>query len=86
MTPPPRQQSRLTLLTRGNKMETIDPMAKAFVLGLVSILAYAYFLRLQTYVLYVEVVVNSLGIVFVGSEIIFGLFASYQFVVDQQGY
>ena len=30
-------------------------------LGLVTILSYAYFLRLQTYVLYVEVVLNSLG-------------------------
>lgn len=79
-------QSRLSQLTRGNKLETIDPMAKGFVLGLITILSYAYFLRLQTYVLYVEVVLNSLGICFVGSEIIFGLYASYQFLVDQQGY
>uniref|UniRef100_A0A7S2BGR7 Transmembrane protein 216 n=1 Tax=Florenciella parvula TaxID=236787 RepID=A0A7S2BGR7_9STRA len=78
--------SRLSQLTRGNKLETIDPMAKAFVLGLITILSYAYFLRLQTYVLYVEVVLNSIGICFVGSEVIFGLFASYQFLVDQQGY
>lgn len=41
--------------------------------------AFAFFIRLQTYVLIVELVINAVGIFFMGSEFLFGIVAFIQF-------
>merc|ERR1711998_236907 len=80
------ETSRLNWLSRGNKLEEVGAMGWALGLGLISLTSYCYFLRYQTYVLYVEIILNGFGIVFVSWEIIFGVYAVVLFTQDQSGF
>ena len=56
-------QTRLGFLSRGNKTEELEPMIKGTILNLVSAVTYAYFLKLQTWILHLEVIINACGLV-----------------------
>ena len=64
---------RLGFAARGNKTESLEPLIKGTILGCVTVVAYIYFLRLQTWILYVEVILNSVGLAFVGFELLLSL-------------
>lgn len=58
-----RPQVRLSFTSRGNKTESMEPFIKGTILSAVAAVAYVYYLRLQTWVLHVEVILNSIGLV-----------------------
>jgi Predicted membrane protein len=67
------QAIRLFFASKGNKTETVGPLISAGVLGAVVALAYVYSLALQTYVLKLDVVLASIGLVFVGLQTLLSL-------------
>eukprot|EP00953_Heterococcus_sp_UTEX-ZZ885_P021482 11973-Heterococcus_DN1.PRE.4 len=64
---------RLFFASKGNKTEITGPLISAGVLGAVVALAYVYSLALQTYVLKLDVVLASIGLVFVGLQTLLSL-------------
>ena len=57
--------SRLFLASKGNKTESMRPMLWAIFLSMPIILGYAWFIRLQTYVMRLEIILASVGLAFV---------------------
>lgn len=78
------QQSRLFLGSCGNKTETSSTMVQFILLTFPAIFAHVYFLRLQTYVLMVEVVLNAMGLVIMIFEFLFSLSAFKEFKRNEQ--
>jgi hypothetical protein len=70
---------RLILASKANKTSQMSGMFWSLVLGCPIIVAHSYFIALQTYVLRVDVVINSVAFVIVGIEMIVGLIAYSQF-------
>ena len=73
------ESCRLILVSKANKTSQMGQMFWALVLGCPIIVAHSYLIALQTYVLRVDVVINSIAFVVVGSEMIVGLIAYIQF-------
>jgi transmembrane protein 216 len=72
--------SRLFLASKGNKTESMRPMLWATILTTPVIIGYVWFVRLQTYVLRLEIIMASIGLVFVGLEFFLGLLMTYVFM------
>ncbi|CAM9228589.1 unnamed protein product [Ascophyllum nodosum] len=70
---------RLFLASKGNKAEQINPLAMSLGLAAPVVLLYAYSLSLQTYVLRLDVIVATIGLVFVGSESLLSVGTAYHF-------
>ena len=79
---------RIKLATRGNTTECVKSCFLSSFLAAPSILGYVFFLAMQTYVLHVDVWLNSISLAFVSAEMLFLLaaavlfgraYASYQF-------
>ncbi|KAG5187688.1 hypothetical protein JKP88DRAFT_178689 [Tribonema minus] len=62
------QATRVFMASKGNKTETLEPLAASALLAAPVALLYAYALALQTYVLQLDVVLAAIGLVFVGLE------------------
>jgi transmembrane protein 216 len=77
---------RLTFSNRGNKTENIDSMVKSLILSGVTVVGYVYFLRLQTWILQIEVIFNSIGLAMVSLEVVLSLSAVMRFYLEQSGY
>ena len=58
------QMIKIFLGSKGNKTEHATTTLFFVILNIPSIFAYVFFLRLQTYVLVLEVVINAIGIFF----------------------
>ncbi|OQR98713.1 hypothetical protein ACHHYP_08270 [Achlya hypogyna] len=65
-------QVRIFQASKGNKTEQVFPLLTACLLTLPCVVSLSYYISLQTYVLRVDVVLNAIGLVFVGLESIFG--------------
>ena len=70
---------RLFLASKGNKTEQINPLIASIVLAVPVIVAHVYFISLQTYVLRVDIIINAIGLVFVGIECLLGALAAMSF-------
>lgn len=66
---------RLSFSSKGNKTENFVPLAKGLILGPLAIVVFVYFLQLQTWVLHIEVILNSIGLGFVGLEMLLSLYS-----------
>lgn len=58
------QMIKVDLGSRGNKTESSITTLLFTLLNIPSIFAYAFYIRLQTYVLVIEVILNAIGIFF----------------------
>jgi len=64
---------RIFFASKGNKTEQIPPLAWSIALSAPVLVAHTYFLRLQTYVLRLDVIINSISLVFIGLELILSI-------------
>ena len=62
--------TRLMLVSKGNKTASIYAMGWSLVLGVPVLVAHSYFITLQTYVLRVDVVLNSIAFIIVGLQML----------------
>ncbi|KDO30005.1 hypothetical protein SPRG_05194 [Saprolegnia parasitica CBS 223.65] len=63
---------RIFQASKGNKTEQVFPLVTACLLTLPCVISLAYYISLQTYVLQLDVILNAIGLVFLGLESIFG--------------
>ncbi|KAL3897595.1 MAG: hypothetical protein SGCHY_003313 [Lobulomycetales sp.] len=66
------QINRLWLASRGNKCEKAIPLAFSLVLGLVCTVGALYFCLWQTYIYYLDWILNGLALSFLGLELVLG--------------
>ena len=66
--------------SRGNKLEQAAPLTISLVLLIITIFGYVYYLIWQSYVykninfsLYLDLIVNGIGLLFLGAELLFSL-------------
>ena len=78
------EYTRLFLGSRGNKTETVGPLVWSLVLSAPALVAYVYYLRLQIFVTRLDLVINAIGVGFVGLEVLLGLFTIVTFVKAQR--
>ena len=71
---------RLFLASKGNKTESMRPMLWAILISFPIITGYVWFLRLQTYVMRLEIILAAIGLSFVGLEWILSLGAAGTFM------
>ncbi len=71
--------TRLILGSRGNKTEQIPPLAWSIALSIPMALGFSFFLTIQTYVLRLDVVTNTIALVFLGLSFFFSLFTMISF-------
>ena len=64
---------KIDLGSKGNKTEKSSITFVSVVLALLCIICFVFYLALQTYVLVVELILNSIGLFFCIFQIIFGL-------------
>lgn len=65
--------------SRANKTETIVPMIWSFVLAVSMIILNIYYLREQTYVLRMDIVLNAISLAFISLEVLIGLATVFSF-------
>uniref|UniRef100_A0A6U4EE63 Transmembrane protein n=1 Tax=Phaeomonas parva TaxID=124430 RepID=A0A6U4EE63_9STRA len=76
---------RLFLGSKGNKTEHAGALMWFIFLTVPICVGYAYLLTLQTYVLRIDVVLCSLGLIFVGFECLISIFTCVQFLRAYRG-
>lgn len=64
--------TRLLLASKANKTASVYATIWSLVLGVPILVAHSYLITLQTYVLRVDVVLNSIAFILVGLEMIIG--------------
>ncbi|KAJ1451367.1 hypothetical protein M885DRAFT_15956 [Pelagophyceae sp. CCMP2097] len=62
------QTARIFMSSKSNKTEMLRPMIWSLALTPAAVTAFTYFVYLQLYVLRVDVIVNSIGLIFLGSR------------------
>ncbi|GFH28575.1 uncharacterized protein HaLaN_27086, partial [Haematococcus lacustris] len=60
---------RLFLASKGNKTEQVGPLLFSFILALPVLGLYIYYIRFQTYVLKLDVFLNTGALVFMGLQV-----------------
>eukprot|EP01040_Poterioochromonas_malhamensis_P000066 gene66-70_t len=68
-------QSRLFMASKGNKTGGISPFGISLLLSMPMIVLHVYYITLQTYVLRVDLVINAIGLIFLGFEILISGFS-----------
>lgn len=58
----------------------------SMLLSIPVLVGYGYFLRLQTYSLIFDLILNIIGIIFVGLELIFMIIASVNIKTNEKGF
>ena len=64
---------------KGNRIETVSDTMLMIFLSVFSIFCSAFFLWYQTYILVIEIVIHSTGVVFVILEVIIGVVSMFVF-------
>ena len=59
------ENSRLMLASRGNKTEQIPPLIWSIALSIPMIVGFSFFLTIQTYVMRIDIILNTIALVFV---------------------
>tara|TARA_B110000977_G_C10710971_1_gene351263 strand:+ start:279 stop:578 length:300 start_codon:yes stop_codon:yes gene_type:complete len=70
---------RLFQASKGNKTEQIRPLFWSLLLSISVIIANAYYIDMQTYVMRVDVILNVVSLSFVGLEFVLSLIAMIYF-------
>lgn len=70
---------RLFLGSKGNKTEQIEPLFWFIGLSIGTILLNIYYLKLQTYVLQIDAIINIMSLVLVSGELLFCTLAALTF-------
>ena len=70
---------RLYFSSKGNKTEQLSSLVISFSLSVPIILGYAYFIALQTFVLKIDLILNSISFFFVGFELILSITTATNF-------
>ncbi|KAJ8610105.1 hypothetical protein CTAYLR_007076 [Chrysophaeum taylorii] len=73
------QSTRIFLGSKSNKTEMMRPMIWSLLLTPAAATAFSYFLALQLYVLRLDIIMNALGLVFLGLELPLQLVAAFNF-------
>jgi len=73
--------TRLLFASKGNKTSQIAPLLTSIILTLPIIVMHAYYIELQTYVLRVDVVINSIAFFMLGSEFFISIFVLISFII-----
>lgn len=68
---------RLRLISVGNKTERALILFFAFLIGIINIVGYIYFMWIQRYVTYFDLVFSTIGVVLTLLEIIFSLLTMF---------
>jgi len=76
------EKVRLFQASKGNKMEQVGPLLWSLLFAVGVVVIHVFFFQLQTYVLRIERILNGIGFVFVGFEILLMLFAGLSFYRD----
>ena len=66
------ESTRLLMASKANKTASVYAMVCSLVLGVPILVAHSYFITLQTYVLRVDVVINSIAFIVVGLQMLVG--------------
>ena len=66
-------QTRVLMASKGNKTSTALPLVFGLVLSLPIIVLHSYYISLQTYILRVDVVMNSIGLILVIIEFLLAI-------------
>mmetsp|Transcript_2970 Transcript_2970/g.3499 ORF Transcript_2970/g.3499 Transcript_2970/m.3499 type:complete len:143 (+) Transcript_2970:275-703(+) len=64
------EATRFQLASRGNKTEKFLPLAWSAGLAIPSLVGYCFFVELQTYILRLDIILNSISICFVSLELL----------------
>ena len=75
---------RLRLTSIGNKTERALILLFAFVLGIINLVFYIYFMWLQEYVTYFDLVLSIIGVVITFLEIVFSLWTMFNIKVHEK--
>ena len=75
---------RLRLTSVGNKTERALILFFAFIIGIINIVFYIYFMWLQRYVTYFDLVFSVIGVVLTLLEIIFSLWTMFNIKVHEK--
>lgn len=67
------EYSRLKLASRGNKTERAGPLIFSMLLAFPSGVLFAFFMLQQIYVLRVDLIMSTIGLVFIAIELLFSL-------------
>eukprot|EP00700_Malawimonas_jakobiformis_P001891 EC722701.1.p1 GENE.EC722701.1~~EC722701.1.p1 ORF type:complete len:84 (+),score=10.31 EC722701.1:95-346(+) len=70
---------RLPLGNRGNKTEQAGPTVLFLILSLLLGIGCAYYIALETFVLFVDLILNGIYFVFLGGEVLLSVFAAITF-------
>mmetsp|Transcript_30051 Transcript_30051/g.27467 ORF Transcript_30051/g.27467 Transcript_30051/m.27467 type:complete len:118 (+) Transcript_30051:423-776(+) len=79
------QFTRINFGSSGNKTESSQDLIFFILLSIPCIIAFIFFLRVQTYTLLFEVVLNAFGLFFSGFEFIFAIVAMASFGKADKG-
>ncbi len=66
------EASRVFLFSKGNKTEESLPAIISIIFSLFSIGAFLYYCNWQTYVMIIDIAVNSISLIFIGVQLITG--------------
>ena len=75
---------RLRLTSIGNKTERALILFFAFLIGIINIVGYIYFMWIQRYVTYFDLVFSTIGVVLTLLEIIFSLWTMFNIKVHEK--
>ena len=75
---------RLRLTSVGNKTERALILFFAFIIGIINIVGYIYFMWIQRYVTYFDLVFSTIGVVLTLLEIIFSLLTMFNIKVHEK--
>jgi transmembrane protein 216 len=73
------EMCRLTLASRGNKTEQIPPLVWSIALSFPMICGEVFLLTIQTYVLKLDVILNTVALSFTSAETIISIFTMMSF-------
>jgi hypothetical protein len=75
----PMEAARLWLATSGNMKEDAVPLALSGLIAVAVVTLHVYYVGLQTYVLMLDVIINTISLIFVGVEVLAGVCVMFFF-------
>jgi len=73
------ETARITLASRGNKTEQTPPLLWSILLSFPMIVGFVFYLTIQTYVLRLDIVMNTVALAFVSTETVISVFTVMSF-------
>ena len=76
---------RLYFSSKGNKTEQLSSLILSLALSIPILLAYSYFIALQTFVLKIDLILNSICFIFIGFELMLSVTTASSFYNSFRG-